>query len=206
MKKPVIFTLIAVTLVVALTSFMSLSTIVKGIFSDKKDAAAAPASMEAPTKSLYDFTVKSIDGKTVPLSGFKGKKVIILNTASKCGYTPQYADWEKFYKAHGDKIVVLGFPANNFMGQEPGTNEEVASFCQKNYGVTFPMFEKVDVVGNDQAPLYKWLTTKSLNGWNDKAPTWNFCKYVIDEEGKLTNFFASGVKPDDAEFKKAVGI
>ena len=206
MKKPVIFTLIAVTLVVALTSFMSLSTIVKGIFSDKKDAVAAPANGEAPTKSLYDFTVKSIDGKTVPLSGFRGKKVIILNTASKCGYTPQYADWEKFYKAHGDKIVVLGFPANNFMGQEPGTNEEVASFCQKNYGVTFPMFEKVDVVGNDQAPLYKWLTTKSLNGWNDKAPTWNFCKYVIDEEGKLTNFFASGVKPDDAEFKKAVGI
>ena len=206
MKKPVIFTLIAVTLVVALTSFMSLSTIVKGIFSDKKDAAAAPANGEAPTKSLYDFTVKSIDGKTVPLSGFKGKKVVILNTASKCGYTPQYADWEKFYKAHGDKIVVLGFPANNFMGQEPGTNEEVASFCQKNYGVTVPMFEQVDVVGNDQAPLYKWLTTKSLNGWNDKAPTWNFCKYVIDEEGKLTNFFASGVKPDDAKFKKAVGI
>lgn len=206
MKKPVVFTLIAVTLVVALTSFMSLSTIVKGIFSDKKDAAAAPANLEAPTKSLYDFTVKSIDGKPVALSAYKGKKIVILNTASKCGYTPQYADWEKFYKAHGDKIVVLGFPANNFMGQEPGSNEEVASFCQKNYGVTFPMFEKVDVVGNAQSPLYKWLTTKSLNGWNDKAPTWNFCKYVVDEQGKLTNFFASGVKPDDAEFKKAVGI
>lgn len=206
MKKPFIFTLIAVALVVALTSFMSLSTIVKGIFSDKNDAAAAPANLEAPTKSLYDFTVKSIDGKTVSLSGFKGKKVVILNTASKCGYTPQYADWEKFYKAHGDKIVVLGFPANNFMGQEPGSNEEVANFCQKNYGVTFPMFEKVDVVGEGQAPLYQWLTTKALNGWNDKAPTWNFCKYVIDEQGKLTNFFASGVKPDDAEFKKAVNL
>jgi glutathione peroxidase len=206
MKKPVVFTLIAVTLVVALTSFMSLSTIVKGIFSDKKDAAAAPANLDAPTKSLYDFTVKSIDGKPVALSAYKGKKIVILNTASKCGYTPQYADWEKFYKAHGDKVVVLGFPANNFMGQEPGTNEEVASFCQKNYGVTFPMFEKVDVVGNNQSPLYKWLTTKSLNGWNDKAPTWNFCKYVVDEQGKLTNFFASGVKPDDAEFKKAIGI
>lgn len=206
MKKPLIFTLIAVALVVALTSFMSLSTIVKGIFSDKKDAAAAPANTSAPAKSLHDFTVKSIDGKSVALSSFKGKKVVILNTASKCGYTPQYADWEKFYKAHGDKIVVLGFPANNFMGQEPGSNEEVASFCQKNYGVTFPMFGKVDVVGEGQAPLYKWLTTKSLNGWNDKVPTWNFCKYVIDEQGKLTNFFASGVKPGDAEFKKAVGI
>jgi glutathione peroxidase len=206
MKKPLIFTLIAVTLVVALTSFMSFSTVVKGIFSDKKDAAAAPANVEAPTKSLYDFTVKSIDGKPVALSAYKGKKIVILNTASKCGYTPQYADWEKFYKAHGDKIVVLGFPANNFMGQEPGSNEEVASFCQKNYGVTFPMFEKVDVVGSGQSPLYKWLTTKSMNGWNDKAPSWNFCKYVVDEQGKLTNFFASGVKPDDAEFKKAVGI
>ena len=206
MKKSVIFTLIAVALVVALTSFMSLSTIVKGIFSDKKDAAAAPVNTDAATKSLYDFTVKSIDGKTVALSAYKGKKIVILNTASKCGYTPQYADWEKFYKAHGDKIVVLGFPANNFMGQEPGSNEEVASFCQKNYGVTFPMFEKVDVVGNEQAPLFKWLTTKSLNGWNDKVPTWNFCKYVVDEQGKLTNFFASGVKPDDAEFKKAVGL
>ena len=206
MKKPLIFTLIAVTLVVALTSFMSLSTIVKGIFSDKKDAAAAPANVAAPTKSLYDFTVKSIDGKPVALSAYKGKKIVILNTASKCGYTPQYADWEKFYKAHGDKIVVLGFPANNFMGQEPGTNEEVATFCQKNYGVTFPMFEKVDVVGAGQSPLYKWLTTKSMNGWNDKAPTWNFCKYVVDEQGKLINFFASGVKPDDAEFKKAVNL
>lgn len=206
MKKPVIFTLIAATLVVALTSFMSLSATVKGIFSDKKESAAAPANVPAPAKSLYDFTVKSIDGKPVALSTYKGKKIVILNTASKCGFTPQYADWEKFYKAHGDKIVVLGFPANNFMSQEPGSDEEVASFCQKNYGVTFPMFSKVDVVGQGQSPLYKWLTTKSLNGWNDKAPTWNFCKYVVDEQGRLTNFFASDVKPDNEEFKKAVGI
>ena len=206
MKKPVIFTLIAVTLVVALTSFMSLSTIVKGIFSDKREAATAPTNAAVPAKTLYDFTVNSIDGKPVSLSGFKGKKVVILNVASKCGFTPQYADWEKFYKEHGDKIVVLGFPANNFMSQEPGSNEDIAQFCQKNYGVTFPMFEKVSVSGDDQSPLYKWLTTKSLNGWNDKAPTWNFCKYVINEKGELTNFFASKVKPDDAEFKKAVGI
>ena len=205
MKKPLVFTLIAVTLVVALTSFMSLSTIVKGIFSDKREAATAPINAAAPAKTLYDFTVNSIDGKPVSLSGFKGKKVVILNVASKCGFTPQYADWEKFYKEHGDKIVVLGFPANNF-AQEQGSNDEIASFCQKNYGVTFPMFEKVDVVGNEQAPLYKWLSTKSLNGWNDKTPTWNFCKYVINEKGELTNFFASKVKPDDAEFKKAVGI
>jgi len=185
---------------------MSISTLVKGIFSDKNEVAAAPTTPPAPAKTLYDFTVKSIDGKSVSLSGFKGKKVVILNVASKCGYTPQYGDWEKFYKEHGSKIVVLGFPANDFASQEPGSNEEIATFCQKNYGVTFPMFEKVVVTGKEQAPLYKWLSSKPLNGWNDKAPTWNFCKYVINEQGQLTHFFASGVKPDDAEFKKAVGI
>ena len=206
MKKPLVYTLIAAALVFTLTSFISLSTVVKGIFSDKRETAEAPANAVAPSKTLYDFTVNSIDGKPVALSGFRGKKVVILNVASKCGFTPQYADWEKFYKEHGDKIVVLGFPANNFMSQEPGSNEEIAQFCQKNYGVSFPMFEKVSVLGDDQSPIYKWLTTKSLNGWNDKVPTWNFCKYVINEKGELTNFFASKVKPDDAEFKKAVGI
>lgn len=206
MKKFILPTLIGVTGIVALTSFMSLSTLVKGIFSDKSESATAPAHPDAPAKSLYDFTVKSIDGKPVSLSGFRGKKVVILNVASKCGFTPQYADWEKFYETHGDKIVVLGFPANNFANQESGSNDEIAQFCQKNYGVSFPMFEKVSVVGSDQAPLYKWLSTKSMNGWNEKAPTWNFCKYVINEKGELTNFFASAVKPDDAEFRKAVNL
>lgn len=192
----------------ALVAFnaMSISTIVKGLFSDKKDAAIAPANAKASAKTLFDFTVKSIDGKTVDLGQYKGKKVVILNTASKCGYTPQYADWEKFHKSHGNKVVVLGFPANDFMGQEPGSNEDIASFCQKNYGVTFPMFEKVGVTGSGQHPLYQWLSKKDMNGWNDKSPTWNFCKYVINEQGQLTHFFASGVKPGDAEFKKAVGL
>ena len=206
MKKNLIFSLAALALAVTLTSFMSLPSLVKGLFADKNEIAVAPANAAAPTKSLYDFTVNSLDGKPVALSGFKGKKVVILNVASKCGFTPQYADWEKFYKEHGDKIVVLGFPANNFGSQEPGSSEEIATFCQKNYGVTFPMFEKVSVTGDDQAPLYKWLTTKSMNGWNEKAPTWNFCKYVINEKGELTHFFASKVKPEDDEFKKAVGI
>ena len=206
MKKNFFLTLAALALVFTLTSFMSLSTLVKFIFSDSRAALSAPANAGAPTKNLYDFTVKSIDGKDVSLKGFKGKKVVILNVASKCGFTPQYADWEKFYKEHGDKIVVLGFPANNFKSQEPGSNEEIATFCQKNYGVTFPMFEKVSVMGDDQSPIYKWLTSKDQNGWNDQVPTWNFCKYVINEEGKLTNFFGSKVKPEDEEFKKAVGI
>lgn len=205
MKGKTFSALAAVGLVFILSSFMFKSTI-KGIFSDKSEVAVAPANAGAPTKSLYDFTVKSIDGKSVNLSQFKGKKVVILNVASKCGFTKQYADWEKFYKEHGDKVVVLGFPANNFGGQEPGSNEEIATFCSLTYGVSFPMFEKVSVVGDDQAPLYKWLTTKDMNGWNDKAPTWNFCKYVINEKGELTHFFASKIKPDDAEFKQAVGI
>ncbi|UFH53985.1 glutathione peroxidase [Spirosoma sp. KNUC1025] len=206
MKKNLVFSLIAVAFVFTLSSFMSFSTLVKGIFADKREMAVAPANAPAPAKSLYDFTVKSIDGKPVSLSGFKGKKVVILNVASKCGFTPQYADWEKFYKEHGDKVVVLGFPANNFKNQESGSNDEIATFCKKNYGVTFPMFEKVSVLGDDQAPLYKWLSTKDMNGWNDKVPTWNFCKYVINEKGELTHFFASKVKPEDEEFKQAVGI
>ncbi|WP_461076348.1 glutathione peroxidase [Spirosoma flavus] len=205
MKKNFVFTLTALASVFMLSSFISFSTL-KGLLFGGNAAISAPADAKAPTKTLYDFTVKSIDGKAVSLSGFKGKKVVILNVASKCGFTPQYADWEKFYKEHGSKIVVLGFPANNFKSQEPGSNEEIATFCQKNYGVTFPMFEKVSVLGDDQAPLYKWLTTKEMNGWNEQAPTWNFCKYVINEEGKLTNFFGSKVKPEDEEFKKAVGI
>lgn len=175
----------------------------KNILSDKKAADAMPKSAEAKG-SFYDFKVKSIDGKVIDFSEYKGKKVVVINVASKCGYTSQYSDWEKFHKEHGKDIVVLGFPANNFMGQEPGSNEEIASFCQLNYGVSFQLFEKVDVIGNTQHPLFKWLSSKELNGWNDKAPTWNFCKYVINEEGKVTHFFASGVKPNDAAFQKAI--
>ncbi len=198
---------LAVAAVTILVISMSFSRLVKHVFSDKSAVHAAPETLDiAPSKSLYDFTMNSLEGKAVNLSQYKGKKVVILNTASECGYTPQYADWEAFYKQHKDKVVVLGFPANNFGGQEPGSSQQIATFCQKNYGVTFPLFEKIDVVGEKQAPLYKWLTTKSLNGWNDQAPGWNFCKYVIDENGKLTHFFASAVKPNDAAFKKAVGI
>ncbi|CCH01580.1 Peroxiredoxin [Fibrella aestuarina BUZ 2] len=206
MRRSTKFTLAAAAVVI-LISTMSFSRLIKHVFSDKEEALSAPTTLEAaPAKSLYDFTVNSLTGQPVALSQYKGKKVVIINTASKCGYTPQYADWEAFYEAHKDKVVVLGFPANNFANQESGSNQEIASFCQKNYGVTFPMFEKVDVVGTNQAPLYKWLTTKSLNGWNEQAPGWNFCKYVVDETGKLTHFFASGVKPNDPAFKKAIGI
>jgi glutathione peroxidase len=167
----------------------------------------ADATTSQSSTSFFDFKMPDLEsGKTVDLSQYKGKKIVVLNVASKCGYTPQYADWEAFYKEHGDKVVVLGFPANNFMGQEPGSNEDIASFCSKNYGVTFPMFQKISVKGDDMDPLYQWLSQKDKNGWNDQAPSWNFCKYVINEKGELVSFFPSGVKPGDAEFKKAVGI
>lgn len=181
-------------------------SLISGFFADKSDKNAITPN-DSPKGSLYEFKMVPLDGgEPIDLSIYKGKKVVILNTASKCGYTKQYADWEAFYRQHGDKIVVLGFPANNFGGQEPGTNEEIAEFCQKNYGVTFPMFEKIDVVGENQHPLYRWLSNKSLNGFNDKAPSWNFCKYVVNEKGQLTHFFASKIKPDDPDFKEAVGL
>lgn len=180
---------------------------IKNIFSDKKVKAAAPRSMSTGKGSLFDFTVNTLDGKKVNLEAYAGKKVIILNVASRCGFTPQYADWESYYKKNQDKVVVLGFPANDFMGQEPGSADDIATFCQKNYGVTFPMFEKVSVIkGPAQHPLFKWLSTKELNGWNDNEPTWNFCKYVINEKGQVTHFFGSKVTPSDVDFQKAMGI
>jgi glutathione peroxidase len=156
--------------------------------------------------SFYDFTMKSLDGKEIDFKQFKGKKVLIVNTASKCGYTPQFTELEELHKKYGDKLVILGFPANNFMRQEPGSNEEIGEFCTKNYGVTFQMFEKIDVIGNKQAPLYKWLSDKSLNGWNNQAPTWNFCKYLISENGELLNFFSAKVTPLSGEMMKALGF
>ena len=171
--------------------------------------ASRPADSSSPKMEkhiLPDLTVQSLDGQPVQLSQYRGKKIIILNVASKCGYTPQYADWETFYAAHKDKAGVLGFPCNDFGAQEPGTAGEIAEFCQKNYGVSFPMFEKVHVKGDQQAPLYRWLSDPAQNGWNSDVPSWNFCKYVINEQGELTNFFGSGVKPESAEFKAALGM
>ncbi|MDB5269291.1 MAG: glutathione peroxidase [Hymenobacter sp.] len=149
--------------------------------------AAAPA-------SVYDFTVKSIDGKEVKLSKYKGKKLLIVNTASKCGFTPQYKELEELSKKYGNKVVVLGFPSNSFK-QELTSNEEVASFCEKNYGVTFPLFETVSVKGDDATPLYKYLSDKTKNGVVSDAPSWNFCKYLVDEKGHVVKFYNSKVTP-----------
>ena len=151
--------------------------------------------------SIYDFKVKSLDGKEVDLTAYKGKYMLIVNTASKCGYTPQYADLEKLHEQFGEKVAVLGFPANNFLWQEPGSNEEIASFCQKNYGVKFQMFEKVSVKGKDKAPLYKWLEGKT-----GETPSWNFCKYLISPQGEILGFFPSKVKPMDKEIMSKIAL
>jgi glutathione peroxidase len=146
-------------------------------------------------KSIYDFKVESLDGGTIDFASFKGKKILIVNTASACGFTPQYEGLEALYKKYQDKLVIVGFPANNFGGQEPGTNGQIKEFCKKNYGVTFPMAAKISVKGDDIAPIYKWLCSKNENGVLDATITWNFNKFLLDENGKLITKFDSKVTP-----------
>jgi len=147
---------------------------------------------------FYDFTVKDISGEDFSLSQLKGKKVLVVNTASKCGFTPQYEGLQELYEKYGgDDFIIIGFPANNFAKQEPGSNEEIAAFCKLNYGVTFPMMSKISVKGKDQHPLYRWLTSKSENGVENSDVSWNFQKYMIDEEGQLVGHFAPTAKPDN---------
>ncbi|GAA5035829.1 glutathione peroxidase [Marivirga lumbricoides] len=142
--------------------------------------------------SIYDFQIQSISGEIVDFSDYKGKKILIVNTASECGYTPQYADLQLVYESFKEQLQVLGFPANNFGGQEPGSDSQIATFCEKNYGVEFPMFAKMDVVGENQHPLFVWLKEKT-----GKEPTWNFCKYLISEDGKEVSFYPSSVNPGE---------
>lgn len=149
-------------------------------------------------QSIYDFKVNSLEGEEIDFERYRGKNLLIVNVASKCGFTPQYADLEKLHEEFGDQVVVLGFPANNFGSQEPGTNLEIAEFCQKNYGVKFQMFEKISVKGADQHPLYQWLKDKT-----GQEPTWNFCKYLVKPDGTV-KFFPSKVKPLDQEILNAL--
>jgi glutathione peroxidase len=144
---------------------------------------------------FYDFKVKTLEGNDFNFASLKGKKVMVVNTASKCGFTPQYKDLEELYEKAGGKLVIIGFPANNFANQEPGSASEIREFCTKNYGVTFPMMEKISVKGDDMHPLYKWLTSKDKNGVMDSEVKWNFQKYLIDENGKLVDVIYSKEKP-----------
>lgn len=154
--------------------------------------------------SIYDFKVTALEGGIIDFSTFKGKKILIVNTASKCGYTPQYEGLEALYKKYKDKLVIVGFPANNFLRQEPGTNEEIAGFCKKNYGVSFPMAAKISVKGSHQAAIYTWLTDKQYNGFENSSVKWNFQKYLIDENGKLIAVFSPSTKPDDEALLQAI--
>ncbi len=148
--------------------------------------------------SIYKYKVTDITGKEFDFATLKGKKIMVVNTASKCGLTPQYEALEKLYKQYGpDKFVIVGFPANNFAQQEPGTNKEIASFCKANYGVTFPMMEKISVKGDDMAPIYQFLTQKSKNGLQDSEVEWNFQKYLINENGMLERVVSPKTLPDD---------
>lgn len=164
----------------------------------------APVPKEDVPASIYDFKVEALDGSTIDFSDFKGKKILIVNTASKCGLTPQYEGLEKLYKKYEGKLVIVGFPANNFMSQEPGTDEEIATFCQKNYGVTFPMASKIDVKGKDMALIYHWLTKKEFNGVENTSVSWNFQKYLIDEKGNYVKMFSPKVKPESEEVIAAI--
>jgi glutathione peroxidase len=147
------------------------------------------------TSAIYSFKLKTLEGKETSLAEYKGKKMLLVNVASQCGYTPQYKNLQALSDKYKNKLVVIGFPANNFGGQEPGSASEIKSFCSKNYGVTFPMMEKISVKGDDTHALYKWLSNRAENGVTDEAPKWNFCKYLIDENGKIIKFFPSGVDP-----------
>jgi glutathione peroxidase len=147
-------------------------------------------------KTFYDFTVNTIDGEEFPLANLRGKKILVVNVASRCGLTPQYAGLEEIYEQYQDSnFVIIGFPANNFGAQEPGTNEEILEFCTANYGVTFPMMEKISVKGEDIAPLYQWLTTKEGNGVADAEVSWNFQKFLIDEQGRWVKSVAPKETP-----------
>lgn len=170
---------------------------------EKKSETAKAKTKELMGKTIYDYKVDALEeGKTINFADFKGKKILVVNTASECGFTPQYADLEKLYEEYKDQLVIVGFPANNFGGQEPGTNVEIGAFCQKNFGVTFPMAAKVSVKGDDTAPIFKFLTEKQLNGVKDSKILWNFTKFLIDENGKLVDSFVSNVKPTDEAITK----
>jgi glutathione peroxidase len=160
-----------------------------------------PKTVSEPVTSVYTIPFELINGDTADLSAYRGKKIVVVNTASDCGYTGQYEELQKLYAQRKDDIVIIGFPANDFKQQEKGSNEEIASFCKKNYGVDFPLAMKTTVIKSaDQHPIFKWLSDQKQNGWNEQAPSWNFSKYIIDEQGKLIGYFDPGVSPLGSDF------
>ena len=168
-----------------------LSMFIMGIFTNQSNAQQ----MSLESKSIYDISINSLMGEKIDLNEFKGKKILFVNVASKCGFTPQYTDLQKLHDTYGDKLVLIGLPCNQFGEQESGTAEEIESFCTKNYGVDFLMTEKIEVKGENQHPLYQWLTKKENNGVESSTVKWNFQKYLVDEEGQYLSFYYSITKP-----------
>ncbi|HEX7754792.1 MAG TPA: glutathione peroxidase [Niabella sp.] len=163
---------------------------------------ALMVSMGVAAGSIYDFKVDGLTGGSINFSDFKGKKILVVNTASKCGFTHQYEGLEQLYEKYKDKLVIIGFPANNFMSQEPGSNDQIAEFCKKNYGVSFPMAKKISVKGNDTAPIYKYLIAEAAKKGIKDPIKWNFTKFLIDENGNLVTVFPSKVEPMSEELLK----
>ena len=176
-----------------------------GRISGKNSKVFTNESPAVPPQSLYDLSVTLNNGESIPLSNYRGKKLLLVNTASDCGYTDQYDDLQKLYDENKDNLVIIGFPANDFKEQEKGTDEEIARFCKLNYGVTFPLAKKSTVkAGPDQNPVFQWLTDKNKNGWTSKKPSWNFSKYLVNEKGVLVNYFDPTISPTGKEVIEAI--
>lgn len=163
-------------------------------FSEVKQQTEA---VKKPKESFYNLSATNMQGEEVRFDSFKGKNILIVNTASKCGFTSQFEDLQKFHTQYKDSVIVLGFPSNDFANQDPGSNKEIVEFCKKNYGVSFTMFEKISVTGEEQHPIYHWLSDSTQNGWYQGAPTWNFCKYLVNAQGELVGYYGSSIKPFD---------
>jgi len=180
-----------------LISFSGIYLLREKIF--KVNDKAPDNKMIANENDFYKLSANDIDGNVIDFSKYKGKKLLIVNVASKCGYTSQYKDLQELHKKYNDKVTILAFPSNNFGFQEPGSNDQIEEFCETNYGIEFQLFEKSNVRGKNTNSVYKWLSSIDDNGWNDKSPRWNFFKYLIDETGNLKAVYSSNVNPLDNE-------
>jgi glutathione peroxidase len=175
-------------------------------FGRRANRSTGPLSLFTPV-SFYSLDLQTNQGKTIPFTAFKGKKVLLVNTASACGYTAQYAELQMLADQYRDKLIVLGFPSNDFGEQEKGSDEEIARFCNKHYGISFPLSLKSKVLkGKDQNKVFEWLTNKAENGWNDREPGWNFSKYLVSEKGILIHFFDPGISPLDPSVIQSVEL
>ena len=179
----------------------------KFLKSEKRSVVISNIKNVQPLSSFYKLKATSIKGEEINFENFRGKKVLLVNTASDCGFTPQFTGLQKLHEQYGQQVIVLGFPANDFKEQEKGADAEIAAFCQANYGITFTMMKKSGVVkNNNQNEVYNWLTNPSLNGWNKQQPVWNFSKYLVNEQGVLTHYFGPSVNPVDEEIIKAIEV